>query len=198
MLVVCGALGIIDCLILCGADGLAVALTLLLCNCLVLGCALLVQGIPKLEISLGLYPMGGHPKAPCGKLVNDFLIFLSWHKCNPISLYEIGFFSAPIQYMYIHISRKLCMKILSCNTVKRYIAKGTTNFFLETNYYKYSTVYDSPDSSTPRSAQGTENCFKMSHCVFFLSFCLRIYEYAFLSIIIFVFVENYCVTQLLL
>ena len=77
MLVVCGALGIIDCLILCCADGLAVALTLLLCNCLVLGCALLVQGSPKLEISWGLYPMGGHPKAPCGKLVNDFLIFLS-------------------------------------------------------------------------------------------------------------------------
>ena len=197
MLVVCGALGIIDCLILCGADGLAVALTLLLCNCLILGCALLVQGIPKLEISWGFYPMGGHPKAPCGKLVNDFLIFLSWHKCNPISLYEIGFFSAPIQYMYIHICRKLCMKILSCNTVKRYriSQKEPPIFFLKLTIT--NTVYDSPDSSTPRSAQGTENCLKMSHCVFFiflfldLRVCFSFYNYFF-------FFENYCVTQLLL
>ena len=197
MLVVCGALGIIDCLILCGADGLAVALTLLLCNCLVLGCALLVQGIPKLEISLGLYPMGGHPKAPCGKLVNDFLIFLSWHKCNSISLYEMGFFSAPIQYMYIHISRKLCMKILSCNTVKRYIAKGTTNFFLETNYYKYSIWLP--------GLQHTKECTrdrKLSQNVSLCFFYLFVYGFTsmlfFLYIIIFVFVENYCVPQVLL
>ena len=56
---------------------------------------------------------------------------------------------------------------------------------------------------TPRTPahQGVHKGQKIvSKCltVFFLSFCLRIYEYAFLSIIIFFFFENYCVTQVLL
>ena len=99
------------------------------------------------------------------------------------------FLSAPIQYMYIHICRKLCMKILSCNTVKRYIAKGTTNFFLETKYYKYSIWLPGLQHTKECTLHKGQKIVSKCLTVFFLSFCLRIYEYAFLSIIIFSFLK---------